>query len=31
MDVYFFLKLGLILLVFLICLFFRKENMKKGD
>jgi len=31
LDFDFFLKLSLILLVFTICLLFRKENMRKGD
>ena len=31
MDLDFFLKLSLIILVFLICFWFRKENMKKPN
>jgi len=31
MDLNFFLRLSLIVLVFLVCFWFRKENMRKGD
>jgi hypothetical protein len=31
MDLDFFLRLSLILLVFLICFLFRSENMRKRD
>jgi len=31
MDISFFLKLALILVVFFVCFFFRKENMRKRD
>ena len=31
MDLNFFLRLSLVLLVFLICFFFRKENMRAKD
>jgi hypothetical protein len=31
MDLDFYLRLSLILLVFLICFWFRKENMRKRD
>jgi hypothetical protein len=31
LDFDFYLRLSLILLVFLICFFFRKENMRKRD
>ena len=31
MDLDFFLKLSLIFLVFSLCFWFRKENMRKGD
>jgi len=31
MDLDFFLKLSLIVLVFLLCFWFRKENMRKRD
>jgi hypothetical protein len=31
MDLAFFLKLSLILLVFSLCFWFRKENMRKRD
>jgi hypothetical protein len=31
MDLNFFLRLSLIILVFLLCFWFRKENMRKRD
>jgi hypothetical protein len=31
MDLDFFLRLSLIILVFLLCFWFRKENMRKRD
>jgi hypothetical protein len=31
MDLDFFLRLSLILLVFMVCFLFRKENMRKRD
>ncbi len=31
MDTEFFLKLALIIIVFAMCFFFRKENMSKKD